>query len=154
MVGRSTSLDAGLGLCQNWHTMSADTRDESKPLFWVGSSRGDVRGFPQAVRQTVGFALRQAQLGGKHRDAKVLRGFGGAGVLEVVEDHDGETYRAVYTVKLAGAVYVLHAFQKKSKKGIKTPAAEMNVIRQRLKAAEEHHAERRAEEGGRDPDPH
>jgi phage-related protein len=93
----------------------------------------------------MGFALWQAQLGRKHRDAKVLKGFGGAGVLEVVEDHDGKTYRAVYTVKFAGAVYVLHAFQKKSKKGIKTPMAERNVIRQRLKAAEEHHEKRRAE---------
>jgi phage-related protein len=134
--------------------MSTEPSEESKPLFWVGSSRGGVRKFPQSVRQTVGFALRQAQLGGKHRDAKVLKGFGGAGVLEIVEDHDGETYRAVYTVKFAGAVYVLHAFQKKSKKGIKTPAAELEVIRRRLKAAEEHHAERRAEEERRDSGPH
>lgn len=134
--------------------MSTEPADESKPLFWMGSSRGDVRDFPQPVRQTVGFALRRAQLGGKHRDAKVLRGFGGAGVLEIVEDHDGETYRAVYTVKFAGAVYVLHAFQKKSKKGIKTPGAEMDVIRRRLKAAEEHHEERRAEEERRGPGRH
>ena len=76
----------------------------------------------------------------------MLKGFGGAGVLEVVEDNDGDTFRAVYTVKFAGAVYVLHVFQKKSKKGIKTPTAEMEVIRRRLKAAEEHHEERRAEE--------
>lgn len=101
----------------------------------------------------MGFALRQAQFGGKHRDAKVLKGFGGAGVLEIVDDHDGDTYRAVYTVKFAGAVYVLHAFQKKSKKGIKTPPTDMNVIRQRLKAAEEHHEERRVEEEGRPPGP-
>ena len=105
-----------------------------------------MREFPGEVCQSMGFALWQAQLGRKHRDAKVLKGFGGAGVLEVVEDHDGNTYRAVYTVKFAGAVYVLHAFQKKSKKGIKTPPAEMDVIRQRLKATEEHHEERRAEE--------
>ena len=105
-----------------------------------------MRKFPGEVCQSMGFALWQAQLGRKHRDAKVLKGFGGAGVLEVVEDHDGNTYRAVYTVKFAGAVYVLHAFQKKSKKGIKTPPAEMNVIRQRIKTAEEHHEERRAEE--------
>jgi phage-related protein len=112
----------------------------------MGSSRADLREFPEEVRQVIGFALRQAQLGGKHRDAKVLKGFGGAGVLEIVDDHDGDAYRAVYTVKFAGAVYVLHTFQKKSKKGIKTPAAQMNVIRQRLKAAEEHYEERRAEE--------
>ena len=84
----------------------------------------------------------------------MLKGFGGAGVLEVVEDHDGDTYRAVYTVKFAGAVYVLHSFQKKSKKGIKTPAAEMNVIRERLKAAEKDHEERRAEEERRRTGPH
>jgi phage-related protein len=112
----------------------------------MGSSREDVRGFPVDVRQAVGFALWQAQLGHKHRDAKVLKGFGGAGVLEGVEDHHGETFRAIYTVKYAGAIYVLHAFQKKSKKGIKTPMAETELIRRRLKAAEEHHEERRAEE--------
>jgi phage-related protein len=120
--------------------------EQAKPVFWIGSSREDLRAFPEEVCQAMGFALWQAQLGRKHRDAKVLKGFGGAGVLEVVEDHHGDTYRAVYTVKFAGAVYVLHAFQKKSKKGIKTPTVETNVIRQRLKAAEEHHAERRAAE--------
>jgi phage-related protein len=134
--------------------MSADPTEEPKPVFWMGSSRRDLRGFPDEVRQAVGFALWQAQRGGKHRDAKVLKGFGGAGVLEVVEDHDGDTYRAVYTVKFAGAVYVLHSFQKKSKKGIKTPAAEMNVIRERLKAAEKDHEERRAEEERRRTGPH
>jgi phage-related protein len=134
--------------------MSTGETEESKPLFWIGSSRDDLREFPEEVSHSMGFALWQAQLGRKHRDAKVLKGFGGAGVLEVVEDHDGSTYRAVYTVKFAGAVYVLHAFQKKSKKGIKTPVAEMNLIRQRLKAAEEHHEERRAEEERREGGPH
>jgi phage-related protein len=81
-----------------------------------------------------------AQQGGKHSHAKPLRGFGGAGVLEIVEDHDGDTYRAVYTVRLAGRVYVLHAFQKKSKAGIKTPKAEINLIKARLKRAEKEHA--------------
>ncbi len=134
--------------------MSNGETEESKPLFWIGSSRVDLREFPEEVSHSMGFALWQAQLGRKHRDAKVLKGFGGAGVLEVVEDHDGSTYRAVYTVKFAGAVYVLHAFQKKSKKGIKAPVAEMNLIRQRLKAAEEHHEERRAaEEEGREVGP-
>jgi phage-related protein len=112
----------------------------------MGSSRGDLREFPDEVRQTIGFDRRRAQWGRKHRDAKVLTGFHGAGVLEIVEDHDGDTYRAVYTVKFAGSVYVLHAFQKNSKKSIKTPVAEMNVIRQWLEAGEEHHVERRAEE--------
>ena len=119
---------------------------QSKPLFWIGSTRSELKRFPADVCSAVGFALWQAQLGRKHRDAKVLKGFGGAGVLEVVEDNDGATFRAVYTVKFAGAVYVLHVFQKKSKKGIKTPTAEMEVIRRRLRAAEEHHEERRAEE--------
>ena len=107
-----------------------------------------MREFPDEVRQAMGFALWQAQQGGKHRDAKVPEGFGGAGVLEVVEDHDGDTYRAAYTVKFAGAVYVLHAFQKKSKKGVKTPKAELDLVRKRLKTAEEHHAEWRATHEG------
>ncbi|HEY7309155.1 MAG TPA: type II toxin-antitoxin system RelE/ParE family toxin [Gemmataceae bacterium] len=115
-----------------------------KPLFWVGSSKKDLKGFPLEVRRTMGFALFQAQAGGKHVDAKPLKSFGGAGVLEVVENLQGSTFRAVYTVKLAGAVYVLHAFQKKSKKGRKTPKAEWDLIRKRLKAAEEHYEEWRA----------
>jgi phage-related protein len=81
-----------------------------------------------------------AQQSGKHVDAKPLRGFGGAGVLEIVEDHRGDAYRAVYTVRLAGRIYVLHAFQKKSKTGIETPKAEINLIKSRLKRAEEEHA--------------
>jgi len=119
--------------------MGTDAPRGDKPVFWIGSSLDDLRAFPDEVRQAVGFALWQAQRGGKHKAAKVLKGFGGAGVLEVVEDHDGETYRAVYTVKMAGVVYVLHAFQKKSKKGSKTPPGEMALIRRRLKAAEGHH---------------
>jgi phage-related protein len=112
-----------------------------KPVFWVASSRKDVKQFPKVVRQTVGQALFDAQTGGKHPGAKVLKGFGGAGVLEVVEDDNGNTYRAVYTVKFAGAVYVLHAFQKKSKKGSKTPRAEIDKVKARLKEAAKHHAE-------------
>ena len=132
-------------------TKSDDTEPTPpKPVFWVASSKKDVRKFPKGVRQTVGQALFDAQTGGKHPDAKPLKGFKGAGVLEVVEDDDGSTYRAVYTVKFAGVVYVLHAFQKKSKSGIKTPQAEMETVRRRLKAAEEHHAKRRAEGGGRE----
>jgi phage-related protein len=112
-----------------------------KPVFWVASSRKDLREFPRAVRQTFGQALYDAQTGGKHPDAKPLKGFKGAGVLEVVEDDDGNTYRAVYTVKFAGVVYVLHAFQKKSKSGVKTPPAEIAKIESRLKEAEKHYAE-------------
>ncbi|MFT3880864.1 MAG: type II toxin-antitoxin system RelE/ParE family toxin [Gemmatales bacterium] len=118
-------------------------KDETtpKPLFWIGSSRKDLRSFPNEVKLAMGFALWQAQLGSIHSDAKPLKGFGGAGTLEVVEDYDGNTYRAVYTVKLAGVVYVLHAFQKKSKTGKKTPLHEIDLIRQRLKRAEIAHAE-------------
>ncbi len=84
-----------------------------KPLEWISSSRNDLREFPEDVQQSIGFALYRAQLGSKHPDAKPLKGFKGSGVLEVVEDFDGDTYRAVYTVKFEGVVYVLHAFQKK-----------------------------------------
>jgi phage-related protein len=85
-----------------------------------------------------GYALYLAQLGDKHDQAKPLKGFGGAGVLEVVEDHDGDTYRAVYTVRIAKAVYVLHVFQKKAKRGIATPKSDLDLIKQRLRAAQEH----------------
>ena len=111
-----------------------------KPLFWIGSSRKDMRSFPTEVKLSMGFALWQALLGGIHSDVKPLKGFGGAGTLEVVEDYDGNTYRAVYTVKFAGVIYVLHAFQKKSKTGKKTPLHEIDLIRQRLKRAENAHA--------------
>jgi phage-related protein len=93
----------------------------------------------------MGFALHFAQAGGKHPDAKPLKGFSGAGVLEIIGDYDGDTYRAVYTVRFRGVVYVLHAFQKKSKMGIKTPLKEMKLVRERLKRAEEHHARWRKE---------
>jgi len=102
----------------------------------------DLRKFPEEVRDEIGFALYQAQLGGKHLSAKPLKGFGGAGVLEIVENHDGNTYRTVYTVKLSSALYVLHAFEKKSKKGIKTPPEEIEKVRNRLKTAIEDHKER------------
>lgn len=112
-----------------------------KPIFWIGSALDDIKEFPEDVRRAVGFALYQAQGGGKHVNAKPLKGFGSAGVLEVVEDDDGNTYRAVYTVKFAGAVYVLHTFQKKSKHGISTPKREIDLIKERLKRAEEHYNE-------------
>ena len=109
--------------------------------MWIGSTREDLSGFPEDVRDTIGYALFVAQHGGKHPDAKPLRGFGGAAVLEVVEDHDGDTYRGVYTVRFSGRVYVLHAFQKKSRSGIRTPRTDIDLIRARLKRAEEQHAE-------------
>ena len=104
--------------------------------IWIGNSLEAVKSFPQAVRSEVGFALYQVQTGGKHVNAKPPRGFG-ASVLEIVSDHRGDTFRAVYTVRLAGRVYVLHAFQKKSKTGIATPKAEMELVRWRLKRAME-----------------
>ena len=106
-----------------------------KPLIWVGSSRGDFREFPEPVQDRMGYALYVAQRGGKHRDSKPLSGFGGAGVLEVIEDFRGDTFRAAYTVRLAGAVYVLHAFQKKSKTGAETPRRDIELIHQRLREA-------------------
>jgi phage-related protein len=108
-----------------------------KPVEWIGSSRSDLRRFPSEVRRVVGQAIDDAQLGLESPVAKALKGFGGRGVLEIVDDFDGDTYRAVYTVKFAGVVYVLHAFQKKSKKGIATPQRDIDLIRTRLKRAEE-----------------
>lgn len=119
--------------------MNMDASD--RPLFWIGSSLDDLRSFPEDVRRVMGFALRRAQDGGKHVNAKPMKGFGGAGVLEIVEDDGGNTYRAVYTVKFAGVIYVLHAFQKKSKKGITTPKHDIDLVRNRLKRAEEHYRE-------------
>jgi phage-related protein len=110
-----------------------------KPLFWIGSSHKDLRSFPEEVQDEVGFALYNAQQGGKHSDAKPLSGFGGAGVLEIVERHDGDAFRAVYTVRLEEGVYVLHCFQKKSRTGISTPKSDMELIRRRLREAEEKH---------------
>ena len=107
-----------------------------KPLEWIGSSHKDLMALPVDVRQLFGFALSLAQGGDRHDAAKVLKGFGGAGVLEVVEDDVGGTYRAVYTVKFADAVFVLHCFQKKSKRGIATPKEDMDIINARLKIAE------------------
>ena len=107
-----------------------------KPLEWIGSSYKDLMALPDDVRRHFGFALSLAQAGDKHDDAKVLKGFGGAGVLEVVEDDAGGTYRAVYTVKFAEAVFVLHCFQKKSKRGIATPKEDMDIVHARLKIAE------------------
>lgn len=112
--------------------------DQLKLLLWVGSSKKDLLAMPDDVVDVFGFALHLARTGKKHEQAKPLKGFGGASVLEVVEDHMGDTYRAVYTVKIAEAVYVLHCFQKKSKQGIETPKQEMNLIRERLKAAQAH----------------
>ena len=110
-----------------------------KELVWIASSRKDLKEFPQVVRRTFGVALFAVQLGETPPEAKPLRGFGGASVLELVEDYDRGTYRAVYTVRFGSKVYVLHAFQKKSKRGIATPKQEIELIRARLKIAERLH---------------
>src|SRR4030066_1572723 len=110
--------------------------DTEKPLEWIGSSHRDLMVLPTDVRRLFGYALSLAQAGDQHDAAKVLKGFGSAGVLEIVEDDAGGTYRAVYTVKFAEAVFVLHCFQKKSKRGIATPKKDMDIICARLKIAE------------------
>lgn len=115
-----------------------------KPARFIGSAREDLRRFPEDVRTEFGFAIFAAQEGGKAPKAKPLKGIvPGAGVLEIVEDFDGNTYRVVYTVKFADAVYVLHAFQKKSKHGIKTPKHEIDLIRARFAEAKAHYEERK-----------
>ena len=103
----------------------------------MGSSRKDVRHFPEDVKDEIGHALWLAQCGEKHITAKALKGFGGATVLEIVDDFDTDTYRAVYTVRFEGVVFVLHCFHKKAKRGSGTPRADMDLIRNRLKDAEE-----------------
>ena len=115
--------------------------DGDKELIWVGSSKQDLSVFPDDVKLVMGFALRVAQQGRKHPRAKPLKGYKGAGVLEIVDDFDGDTYRAIYTVRFEGAVFALDAFQKKSKKGIATSKADLDRIASRLKRAEEMHAE-------------
>jgi phage-related protein len=110
-----------------------------KLLVWVGSSLKDLREFPEAVKNEMGFALYEAQCGLKPLDAKPLKGFGGANVLEIVSDYQTDTYRAVYTVRFGERIYVLHAFQKKSKKGIATSQSDIELIKRRLKQAEELH---------------
>ena len=109
-----------------------------KPLEWAGSSKRDLLGFPEEARRNVGYALGLAQLGGKHPASKVWDGEG-PGVFEVVESAEGNTYRAVYTVRFAKAVYVLHCFQKKSPTGIKTAKTDVDLIHQRLKAEKLHY---------------
>jgi phage-related protein len=113
-----------------------------KPVRWIGSSLKDLRELPGIVQDQMGYALYVAQCGGKHRDAKTLNGFGGAGVVEVVTDFRSDTFRAVYTVRYAEAVYVLHVFQKKSKSGRETPHRDIELVRRRLREAAEISEER------------
>jgi phage-related protein len=114
-----------------------------KPVFWVGSSRKDLRSFPKTVQAEIGYALYAAQQGERDPDAKPLKGFGSAQVIEIINRFSGNAYRAVYTVRFDDALYVLHVFQKKSTKGIATTKSDMDLIRARLKDAERFHKERR-----------
>jgi phage-related protein len=112
-----------------------------KPLVWMGSAKRDLMKFPGEVIHSLGLVLMRVQYGDTPPSVKPLRGFGGAGVLEVIADDDGNTYRAVYTVKFKGRVYVLHAFQKKSKHGIATPQSDLDLIKARLHWAATLHQE-------------
>ncbi len=122
------------------------TQRPLKPCLFVGSSRRELKAFPDKVKGSIGHALHTAQCGGEAESVKALKGFGGRSVLEVLEDFDGSTYRAVYTVRFGGVVYVLHAFQKKSKKGIATPHQTVELIKSRLRDAEEDYRTRRKKE--------
>jgi phage-related protein len=125
-------------------------RPEPKPCIFIGSSRKDLKRFPAKVQNRMGHALHQVQEGEEPIAAKALKGFGGRAILELIDDFDSDTYRAVYTVRFAGVVYVLHAFQKKAKKGIATPQQDIELIKSRLRDAEEHYRAR-ADKGGRKP---
>ncbi len=112
---------------------------KEKPVVWIGSSHDDWTGFPDDVQDVMGYALHIAQHGKKAEYVKPLKGFKGAGTLEILDDFDGDTYRAIYTIEFKDVVYVLHAFQKKSKRGIATPKQEIKLIEKRLKSAGEHY---------------
>jgi phage-related protein len=116
-----------------------------RPLFWIASSKRDYLDFPSRVQDSLGYELFLAQTGQHPPSAKLLKGIG-SGAVELVDDFDGDTYRAVYTVRFSEAVYVLHAFKKKSKRGIRTPQIDMELIKRRLKSAEHDHAQRYKEE--------
>ncbi|MEI6669532.1 MAG: type II toxin-antitoxin system RelE/ParE family toxin [Acidobacteriota bacterium] len=121
-----------------------DGEQPARPVTWIGSSRTDLKRFPQPVRRDMGKALYAAQRGETDPAAKPMRGFGGARVMEIVDLHDTNTYRALYTAQFGEAIYVLHAFQKKSKSGIATPARDIALVRRRLADAERLHRQRQA----------
>jgi len=122
----------------------------TKPVFWMGSSRADLKTFPEPVQSNVGYALFAAQRREEYRSVKSLQGFGGRGVLEIVVPYDGDAYRTVCTVRFQDSIYVLHAFQKKSTRGIETPKREIDLVRRRLADAERHHRERQSAHGEED----
>jgi phage-related protein len=119
-----------------------DGEQSARPVTWIGTSRRELKGFPPPVRRDMGKALYAAQRGETDPAAKPLRGFAWARVMEIVDLHDTNTYRAVYTAQFGEAIYVLHAFQKKSKRGIATPAREIELVRRRLADAERLHRQR------------
>ncbi|UUO17938.1 type II toxin-antitoxin system RelE/ParE family toxin [Dolichospermum heterosporum TAC447] len=119
-----------------------------KPLKWVASALDDLKEFPEDVQDVMGYALDLAQHGQKHPDAKPLKGFPESGVVEIVDDFDGDTYRAIYTVKFKGVIYLLHSFQKKSKHGIATPQQDIDLVRKRLKTAELDYLQETAQKNG------
>jgi phage-related protein len=133
MPKKAYSIDASVRLARS-----------PKPIEWVGSSRGDLRDLPEQPRRVFGYALYLAQLGLHHRSSKQLKGEF-AGLVEVVDDFDGDAYRAVYTAKFADVIYVLHAFQKKSTRGIAIPRLDREVIRERLRRARDHYAKSKKE---------
>ncbi|MEI3650515.1 MAG: type II toxin-antitoxin system RelE/ParE family toxin [Dolichospermum lemmermannii FEM_B0920] len=118
---------------------------QEKPLRWIASALNDLKKFPEDVQDVMGYALDLAQHGQKHPNAKPLRGFSGAGVLEIVDDFDGDTYRAIYTIKFEGVIYLLHSFQKKSKHGIATPQQDIELVKKRLKIAQENYLQQTTE---------
>jgi len=130
-----------LGIIFMHWTAPSISREHPLPLHWVASSKKDYQAFPQEIQADMGYALGLAQLGAKHPHAKLWKGEG-PDIFEIVEDHMGDTYRAVYTVRFVGVVYVLHAFQKKSKTGIKTPQADVKLIKDRLKRAQQDYENR------------
>ena len=119
-----------------------DRVGQARPVTWVGSSRQDLKEFPEEVRRDIGQALYAAQQGDTDPAAKPLKGFGGARVMEIVDRHDTNTYRAAYTAQFDEAIYVLHVFQKKAKRGASTPKHEIDLIRRRLAEAERLHKQR------------
>jgi phage-related protein len=140
------TADTSLGIL----TRMSDRTVRIKPVFWMGSARSDLRAFPPAVQADVGYALFAAQCGDEYRSVKALQGFGGRSVLEIVAPHDGNTFRAVYTVQFKDSLYVLHAFQKKSTKGSSTPKRDIDTIRHRLVEAKRHHEKRQKNHGEKD----
>lgn len=126
--------------------METERSEQIKELYWIGSSKKDLKEFPGDVQDTLGYDLWTVQMGDRPRSAKSLKGFGGADVLELVDNWDSDAYRVVYTVRFQHAVYVLHAFKKKSKQGIKTAQNDIDVVKSRLRTASDDYAKRYPDE--------